>query len=954
MAFKFGERSEAAVIFADMQDFTKFSETMDPEELDKHMTSVFEAFTQIIQGYGGQVEKYIGDALVAVFGVSEKHGDDSQRAVLASLDFIQLGLRPTFRIGIHSGLLTSGQRGEYSVVTGHPLAVASRIQSEAAPNSILISDAVKRQLNGDFLISDFGSLQVKGISEPVRVSMVQGKNELKAKKQPFVGRDREIQSMLSWYLTSDRTACAYLWGESGIGKSRLLEQFYLEVQKFPRFNSAVMRLNIRSYGRTGESGLAEALKVYFSISGNEQRDTLAKNLSSRVPESILQELTDYLLCGSCNLELTDMLSSLFLHLLSESGVYAPLLILDNASRLRKDERDAFRILMEKAKRKPFVLLSDKIIDRELVSVFSIEHELELAGLNTLECRELIVQIDPTASAELIDNVIEKTDGNPLFIMEMMRYLQDNPESKSLPVSIQNIIMASIEKFSPRTRESLKRLSVFQIPFTIEMAEPLLEDLSAKLDEDADELIEHHILIQDNGFFRFRYETIREVIYNSILNHNKRLLHELVIQKLSDEIQGCERIYHMISSGKIAEAAEEIIAFKNTDPFEMRLADFCDQVLAGEIQLETELVLELFFVKYAVLHNNNKSDKLLDILKTILNFVSRVKRPELLGRVYHSLLAYNNFNHNPDIAVFYGKKALHFYEQYGKTDYIENTLHHLIQSSMMIGEYNQAWEYCRRLKGKESAPILETELFLGTEYYSKAASSINHFNGTFSSPLLKKMKFISLKAYLFSKIGDWESLLKIGRDLYLMVSNEYKYLAGLFGYAAQGAAGLGEHEEARQLIEKAQYYSKQEQEKESMSIAVALSMLGEYSAALEIANKEYIDFVSRGLLSHSAESLCLMCHNAIAMGDDQLFRYYFSELLPFLREEIVLPASVRAQIHYFLFQETGDKDSLADAGIVLHDLFERQQDNTIVEGLRRIPSLSPIILALKRNAIHPRA
>ncbi|HRY56275.1 MAG TPA: adenylate/guanylate cyclase domain-containing protein, partial [Spirochaetia bacterium] len=128
---KAGERRVAAILFSDMKGFTSLSERMDPEEMDGLMSRVFGLFESIIREHGGIVEKYIGDALVAVFGVPELHEDDPSRAVHAALEFLSRARgadgRLAFRTGIHSGLVTTGRRGEFDVVTGHAMSVAQRL-----------------------------------------------------------------------------------------------------------------------------------------------------------------------------------------------------------------------------------------------------------------------------------------------------------------------------------------------------------------------------------------------------------------------------------------------------------------------------------------------------------------------------------------------------------------------------------------------------------------------------------------------------------------------------------------------------------------------------------------------------------------------------------------------------------------------------------------------------------
>ena len=139
-----------------MKDFTSISEHMDPEEMDNLMSGIFSGFESVVKNYGGEVEKYIGDALVAVFGYPIIHEDDAARACNAALDFLEEvrktneGLaeresRIDFRIGINTGLITTGKRGDFEVVTGNTMNMASRLQDSAAPGQILVSQSTNEK-----------------------------------------------------------------------------------------------------------------------------------------------------------------------------------------------------------------------------------------------------------------------------------------------------------------------------------------------------------------------------------------------------------------------------------------------------------------------------------------------------------------------------------------------------------------------------------------------------------------------------------------------------------------------------------------------------------------------------------------------------------------------------------------------------------------------------------------
>ncbi|MCB0230277.1 MAG: adenylate/guanylate cyclase domain-containing protein, partial [Anaerolineae bacterium] len=177
------QRKLVTVLFADLAGFTALSERMDPEEMRELQDAYFAAIAKPIEDYGGSVEKYIGDAVLAVFGVPETHEDDAERAVHAALAMQgaldNLNRRRAsegeetsplrLRIGIHTGLVVSrvDEDGDF-VITGDTVNLASRLQSAAEPGMVLISADVYKLVCHVFETTDLGAIALKGRAEPVR------------------------------------------------------------------------------------------------------------------------------------------------------------------------------------------------------------------------------------------------------------------------------------------------------------------------------------------------------------------------------------------------------------------------------------------------------------------------------------------------------------------------------------------------------------------------------------------------------------------------------------------------------------------------------------------------------------------------------------------------------------------------------------------------------------------
>ncbi len=244
------QRKQVTVLFADVSGFTHMSETMDPEDVAEKMNAIWAALDNVIVTHGGRVDKHIGDAVMGLWGAPRAREDDPERAVSAALamqdalaDFSPAGsANPLMvRIGINTGpvlLGTVGSTDEYTAI-GHTVNLASRLESAAPPGGVLISHETYALVGGLFNVVAQDPIQVKGVSGSVRAYRVRerkprefrvGAREVAGIVTALVGRDRELEMMTS-ALPSQPTGesvvrLVTLVGEAGVGKSRLLYEFF--------------------------------------------------------------------------------------------------------------------------------------------------------------------------------------------------------------------------------------------------------------------------------------------------------------------------------------------------------------------------------------------------------------------------------------------------------------------------------------------------------------------------------------------------------------------------------------------------------------------------------------------------------------------------------------------------------------------------------------------------------
>ena len=230
------ERRLVSVLFADLVGHTTLSEGSDAEEVRELLSRYYDAARTIVARYGGTVEKFIGDAVMAVWGTPVAQEDDAERAVRAGLEIVAAVPEIDARLGARAGVLTGeaavtiGAEGE-GMVAGDLVNTASRIQSAAEPGTVLVGETTKRAAEAAIAFEEAGSRELKGKTEAQKlwralrvVANRGGEGRSIGLEAPFVGRDRELRLVKSlFHATAEdrRAALVSVNGVAGIGKSRL-------------------------------------------------------------------------------------------------------------------------------------------------------------------------------------------------------------------------------------------------------------------------------------------------------------------------------------------------------------------------------------------------------------------------------------------------------------------------------------------------------------------------------------------------------------------------------------------------------------------------------------------------------------------------------------------------------------------------------------------------------------
>ena len=301
------ERRVVSLLFGDLVGFTPISESRDPEAVRELLSAYFDRARSVVERYGGVLEKFIGDAVFAVWGVPAAREDDAERAVRAGLDLTsavtalgeELGVKGLqMRVGITTGqvAVTLGAVGE-GMVAGDAVNTAARVQSVAAPSQVWVDDTTRSLTTASLAYDPMGQHELKGKAQPVALfhatrttAVVGGEQRVDGLEAPFVGRDRELRMVKELFhatVEEGRPGWSLVAGEPGIGKSRLAWEFEKYIDAIPTETTWWMRARCLSYGE-GVAGrvVAELVRYLLRLTDADDEASIRQTLDNRLREHV--------------------------------------------------------------------------------------------------------------------------------------------------------------------------------------------------------------------------------------------------------------------------------------------------------------------------------------------------------------------------------------------------------------------------------------------------------------------------------------------------------------------------------------------------------------------------------------------------------------------------------------------------------------------------------------------
>ncbi len=465
------ERKLATVLFVDIVDSTQLVTGADPEVVRRRVAEFFDRVSHCVTVHGGIVEKFAGDAVLAAFGIPQAHEDDAERAVRAALGMREAirELNLEVRVGIEAGEVVVDQ-ADSTFATGEAVNLAARLQQAAMPGEILVGPTANRLARGRLVVEDAGPLELKGMGAAMRawrvVSAIDGKHV--HVNAPLVGRETELELLQHTYERTQRDGRAHLftiYGEPGVGKSRLVREFVDSVA-----GASVLKGRCLPYGESVTYWpLAEMIKSAVGITDDEpleeafeklrqccEDDAVADliGLASGVLEAVEGERSPQEIAWAAR----EVMSGL-------ADVQPLILFFEDIHWAEEPMFDLIEHLADWV-RAPLLILC--LARPDLLDVRPAwgggrvrSTAIELEPLSEEESQELVTALvsDLADPPPLPKGLLDRTEGNPLFVEETIRMLAEGGDSNRVPDTLQALIAARIDHLAPDAKVLLQRAAV---------------------------------------------------------------------------------------------------------------------------------------------------------------------------------------------------------------------------------------------------------------------------------------------------------------------------------------------------------------------------------------------------------------------------------------------------------------------------------------------------------------
>lgn len=613
------DRRQVTIMFCDLVGSTTLSARLDPEDLRDVIGGYYRQVAETVRNFGGYVAQYYGDGVLVYFGYPQAHEQDAEiavRAGLALVDAVSGVSSPVplqTRIGLATGLVVAGELFEAAEAQGHSKGhgivgetpnLAARLQALAEPNTVVIDEATRRLIGDLFELRDLGATELKGISGTIRAWAVLRPSAIESRFEalhtagltPLIGREEEADLLLRRWskAKSGEGQVVLLAGEGGIGKSRLTAEILQRLGDEPH-----TRLRYFCSPQHTSSALYPIISQMERAAGIAHEDA---------PLARLDKL-DVVLARSAT-PVPDRALIAELLLLSGDGRY-PALQLSPQQRRQKTLDALISQLETLGRAAPLLMVFEdahwidptsmellgRTIDRVaklpalLIVTFRPELEAPWIGrphvtaltLNRLAQREIGAMIERVVGnkplpAKVINDLIERTDGIPLFVEEMTKAVMEAVRSaaehvvatipsptSTVPASLHASLMARLDRLGS-AREVVETAAVIGREFSHALLAAVEHQPGAALDAALDRLVAAGMIIRQgtppHAIYRFKHALMQDAAYGTLLRGRREALHARIAdvyeQQFAEIVDAHPELlaHHLALAG----AAERSIAF----------------------------------------------------------------------------------------------------------------------------------------------------------------------------------------------------------------------------------------------------------------------------------------------------------------------------------------------------------------------------------------------------------
>jgi predicted ATPase/class 3 adenylate cyclase len=604
------ERRQLTVMFCDLVGSTALAARLDPEDLRDVIAAYHRAVAELIARFGGFVARYMGDGVLAYFGYPQAHEDDAERAVRAGLAAVEairelpISEPLQVRIGLATGLSVVGDligagAAQEQAVVGETPNLAARLQALAEPGTIVVADSTRRLLGGLFKYQSLGEVEVKGLAARLPAYRVLGDSRIESRfealrsgETPLVGRAEEIALLQRrWAQAKAGSGCVVLISaEPGIGKSRLTEAFRQSVAGEP-----LTRLRYFCSPHHRDSALVPIigqLERAAALDGGDPPDVKLGKLEALVATGKPAEGDIPLLAGLLSLpcegrypvvELSPprkkekTFEALLRHFTNLARQKPVLMVFEDLQWADPTTRELLDLTVKQVERLAVLLIAT--FRPEFNPAWTGEPHVTTLSLRRLERDESdqlvrgIIGGSPALSSAVVDDIVERTDGVPLFIEELTKAVLETAHvgavpavSLAVPATLHASLLARLDRLGLMAKEIAQVGAAIGREFSHELLAATVRWSEAKLQAALGRLVDAGLVFQrglpPQATFLFKHALVQDTAYSTLLRGTRQALHAKIAHVLEQQFPGVAETQPAVLAHHLTEARmlEQAVAY----------------------------------------------------------------------------------------------------------------------------------------------------------------------------------------------------------------------------------------------------------------------------------------------------------------------------------------------------------------------------------------------------------